>query len=211
MADQEIKRQTAYKCTIDTVNKGTLVKKQGWESNYIMTEYGDISRVNIIAVVVSKEDNNLNLDDGTGQISGRIFERPEQLQDIDIGDIVLVIGRPREFNNKIYLTIELIRKINPGWVAYRKKELSLIQKIREPKEIESMEKKVMEPKIIESTATIGSKEKISKIIRELDHGEGASTDDVLRLSKVSNGEEIISDMMMRGEIYEAKAGYIKLM
>ena len=54
-------------------------------------------------------------------------------------------------------------------------------------------------------------ERISKIIKELDRGDGASIDDVMRLSKVSNGEEIISDMMMRGEIYEAKAGYIKLM
>ncbi|MGV8141836.1 MAG: hypothetical protein ACP5NW_05330 [Candidatus Woesearchaeota archaeon] len=208
---EEIRRQTAYKCTIDTLNRGSLVKKQGWESNYMMTEYGDISRANIIAVVVGKDDNNLNLDDGTGQISGRIFERPEQIKEINIGDIVLVIARPREFNNSIYLTLELVKKISQGWVAYRKKELSLIKKVREIREVPPVEKKRSEPEIVESTTTIGSKDKISKIIRELDRGEGASTEDVLRLSKVSNGEEIISDMMLRGEIYEAKAGYIKLM
>ena len=54
MAEQEFKRQTAYKCTIATLNKGVFVKKQGWESNYLMTEYGDFSRVNIIAVIVDK-------------------------------------------------------------------------------------------------------------------------------------------------------------
>jgi RPA family protein len=211
MADQEIKRQTAYKCTIDTINRGILVKKQGWESNYIMTEYGDMSRVNVIAVIIGKEENSLNLEDGTGQISGRIFDRSEQIANINAGDIVLVIGRPREFNNKLYLTIEVVRKINPEWIAYRRKELSLIQKIRELKDINVIEKKQSEPEIIESTTTIGSKEKISKIIKELDRGDGASIDDVLRLSKVSNGEEIVSDMMMRGEVYEAKAGYIKLL
>lgn len=208
---EEIKRQTAYKCTINTLNKGVLVKKQGWESNYLMTEYGDLSRINLIAVVVEKEDSTLNLDDGSGQISGRLFERPEQLEKISVGDIVLVIGRPREFNDKIYLTLELVKKIEPGWVAYRKKELTLIQKVRESTEGLKIEKKRIEPEIIESTTTIGSKDKIAKFIKELDRGDGASIDDVLRLSKVSNGEELLSDMMMRGEVYEAKAGYIKLM
>jgi RPA family protein len=211
MAEQEIKRQTAYKCTIATLNKGVFVKKQGWESNYLMTEYGDFSRVNIIAVVVNKDNNGLTLDDGTSQTSGRLFERIDQLEKISVGSVVLIIGRPREFNNKIYLTLEIIKNIDPNWITYRKKELSLFKKIREMEDLPKVERKTLEPEIIVSTGTLSSKEKITKLIKELDRGEGASIDDVMRLSKVANGEELISDMMMRGEIYEAKAGHIKTM
>lgn len=211
MADQDIKRQTAYKCIIATLAKSTFVKKQGWESNYVMTDYGDFSRVNILGVVVSREENEINIEDGTGQISGRLFDKVEQLEKIGIGDVVMVIGRPREFNNKIYLTIEIVKVFPPGWIAYRRKELSLIKKIREMEDIPKPEKKALEPEIVESRSTLGSKERIAKLIKELDNGEGAVIDDVLRLSKISNGEEIVSDMMMRGEIYESKAGYVKLM
>jgi RPA family protein len=211
MVDQEIKRQTAYKCTIATLDKGMFVKRQGWESNYIMTEYGDFSRVNIIGVVVSKTDSEVNIEDGTGQISGRMFERTEQLEKINVGSVVSVIGRPREFNNKIYLTIEIVKKIMPEWIAYRKKELALIKKVREMENVVKTERKNVEPEIVESENTLGSKDRVAKLIRELDRGEGALIDDVIRLSKINHGEEIVSDMMMRGEIYESKAGYVKLM
>jgi RPA family protein len=211
MTEQEIKRQTAYKCTIATINKGTFIKKPGWESNYLMTEYGDFSRINIIATVVGKdENNNITLDDGTGQISGKSFENIEQLKDIVVGSIIITIARPREYNNKIYLTIEIIKLISPGWIAYRKKELTLIKKIREIEDIPK-EKKILEPEIIESERTLSSKDKIIKLIKDLDRGEGANIDDIIKLSRITNGEELISDMMMRGEIYESKAGHVKLM
>lgn len=208
---EEIKRQTAYKCSINSLNKGVFIKKQGWESSYLMTEYGDFSRVNIMAVVVSKDDTSCVLDDGTGQMNGRMFDKTEQMMPIVIGDVVMVVGRPRDFNGQIYLTIELIKKISSSWVAYRKKELSLIKKIRELNDLPQVEKKASVPEIVESKSSIGSKDKIAQVIKALDKGEGANIEDVLRLSKISNGDELISDMMMRGEIFELKAGYIKLM
>jgi RPA family protein len=213
MVEQEIKRQTAYKCTIATLNKGIFVKKEGWESNYLVTEYGDFSRVNVIGAVVSKENNSIDIDDGSGQINGRLFDNTKQLDNISIGSIVLIVGRPREFNNRIYLTIEVVKLLDPRWIAYRRKELSLIKRIRDVESVQRVEekRKVLEPEIIESTTTNGSKERIVKFVKELDTGDGAMIDDVLRLSKVGNGEELLSDMMMRGEVYESKAGRVKLM
>ncbi|MGV8086645.1 MAG: hypothetical protein ACP5N1_03370 [Candidatus Woesearchaeota archaeon] len=208
---EEIKRQTAYKCSIFSLVNGVFIKKQGWESSYLMTEYGDFSRVNILAVVVSKDDTSIVLDDGTGQISGRMFDNTEQMLPVVVGDVVIVIGRPRDFNNQTYLTIEIIKKISSSWVAYRKKELSMIQKIRTLEELPKVEKKILEPEIIETKSTLGSKDKIAQVIKALDKGEGANIEDVLKLSKVSDAEELISDMMMRGEIFELEAGYIKLM
>jgi len=211
MAEQDIRRQTAYICTISMLHKGTFVKKQGWESNYLMTEYGDFSRVNIIAAIVAEDNNTLTIDDGTGQIGGRMFENTDQLSQVSVGDIVRVIARPREFNESIYLTLEIVKKCDAAWIAYRKKELSLIKKIRELEDTPKSQTKPQEAEIVESTSTLGYKERIAKLIKDLDRGEGAVIDDVLKISRINNGEEIISDMMMRGEIYEVKAGHVKLM
>jgi RPA family protein len=210
-----IKRQTAYKCTINTINRGTFVKKTGWESSYIMTEYGDFSRVNIIAVVVGKEDSGIIVDDGTGQINARFFENNEQLEKIIIGDVVILIGKPRDYNNQLYIAAEIVKKIEHSWIEYRKHELKLVKKIRDLNSNNTTTNrptaKILEPEIVESETGLSIKERVYKTIKNLDKGNGASIEDVLKISKLQNGEEIISDMMMRGEIYEFKAGHIKLM
>ena len=213
MTDQkttEIKRQTAYKCNITSIISGVFVKKEGWESNYIMTNFGDFSRVNIIAVIVEKNANAIILDDGTGRIDARMFENTTLLEGLTIGDIVLIIGRPREFNNQIYLTLEIVRKItHPGWIAYRKKELQLIRSVRDVSTLKTTAPP--EAETVESSGTINSKEKILKVIRELDTGQGAAIDDVIRKANIRAGEELITDLLLKGEIFEIRAGHIKLM
>lgn len=209
-ASPEIKRQIAFKCNIVSLNNGVFVRKPGWESNYVMTDYGDFSRVNIIAVVVAKDENSLTLDDGTGNIVARTFDQREKFLDINIGDLVLTVARPREFNNQIYLTVEIIKKIDKTWINYRKKELNLIKKVRE---VNSLKKKEEKPEalIVENTSTVSSKERLIKIISQLDTGSGASIDDVITISKISNSEDIIQDMLLKGEIFEIKPGRLKLM
>ncbi|MGV8150481.1 MAG: hypothetical protein ACP5NV_02010 [Candidatus Woesearchaeota archaeon] len=204
----EFKRQTAFKCNINDLNKGIFVKKQGWESSYVVTDYGDFSRVNIIAVVVLKEEGAITLDDRTGQIQARVFDKTELISDINIGDLVLIIARPREYNAQKYLTIDLVKKIkNPGWIGYRKKELQLIQKIRDVSNIDTSK----DAAVVESTSTMNSKEKIISLIKELDGGEGANIDDIITFSKIRNAEDIIQDFILRGEVFEYKPGKIKLM
>src|SRR3989344_5883616 len=117
---EEFKRQTAYKCSIADLERGVFVKRPGWESSYVMTDYGDFSRVNIIALVVLKDESSITLDDGTAQIVARVFDKNEIIEDINIGDPILAIARPREYNSQIYLTLDIIRKISDmGWIAYR--------------------------------------------------------------------------------------------
>ena len=50
-----------------------------------------------------------------------------------------------------------------------------------------------------------------KTISQLDTGSGASVDDVIMISKVSNAETFLQDMIMRGEIFEVKPGKYKMM
>ncbi|HEY9702955.1 MAG TPA: hypothetical protein V6C58_10940, partial [Allocoleopsis sp.] len=203
------------KCTINTINQSNFIKKTGWESSYIMTEYGDFSRVNIIAVIVGKENSGVIIDDGTGQINSRFFENINQLENINVGDVVIIIGKPRDYNNQLYIAGEIIKKIDHSWIEYRKHELKLIKKIRDikPENINNPRPtaKIIEPEIVESETGFSIKDRIYKAIKELDKGNGASIEDVLKISKLSDGEEILSDMMMRGEVYEFKAGHIKLM
>ena len=166
--------------------------------------------MNIIAVIVAKDENSITLDDGTGQVIGRIFDNTDRLSDIDIGDLVLVIARPREFNSQLYLALEIIKKIgNKGWINYRKKELLLIQKVRNVDVLKKIEKP--EAEIVQNVSTVNSKERIIQIIKQLDAGSGTGIDDIIMLSKISNAEDIIQDMLLKGEIFEIKAGRLKLM
>ncbi len=204
----EFKRQTAYKCSIKDLNNGVFVKRPGWESSYLMTDYGDFSRVNIIAVIVGKDEGTITIDDGTGQIIARVFDRTELINDVIVGDPVLLIARPREYNAQIYLTIDLIKKINDkGWIAYRKKELSLIKKIRDTAKPEVKR----EAEEVQSESTMNSKERIISLIKELDNGQGADMDEVIRFSKIKNAEDIIKDFILKGEAFELRPGKIKLM
>lgn len=211
MADEQrtdFKRQTAYKCSIDSLNKGVFVKRPGWESSYLMTDYGDFSRVNIIAVIVGKDENSITIDDGTGQMIARVFDKTELIANVIIGCPVLLIARPREYNNQIYLTIDIIKKItDKGWIAYRKKELSLIKKVRDIARPEV--KKDAEE--VQSKSTMNSKERIISLIKELDNGQGADIDEVILFSKIKNSEDIIKDFILRGEAFELRPGKVKLM
>ena len=103
----EIRRLVAYKAKISSLLNGQYFKEEGWASNYILAEDGrKLSRVNVIGIVVAKNlDQNANygeilIDDGSAKISLRSFEKNEALENAKIGDIVLVIGRPREFGNE---------------------------------------------------------------------------------------------------------------
>lgn len=206
---EEFRRQTAFKCSIAEIKKGVFVKRPGWESSFLMTDYGDFSRVNIIAVVVDRDENSLTLDDGTGQIVARVFDKTSLLSDIQIGSPVLTISRPREYNNQIYLTLEIIKPINdPGWIAYRKKELSLIKKVRETVKPSVPAK---EAEIVESANTMTSKDRLITLIKELDSGDGADIDEIISKSKIKNAEDLIEDFILRGEVFELRPGRLKLM
>ena len=126
------KRQIAYKISIKDIFQGKYVQQEGWNPNYIESFDGKkISRVNIIGIVLSKEDNqetsykSILIDDGSGTISAKSFgEDSGILQNIQIGDPVLIIGRIKEYNSELHILIEIIKKLeDPKWIEIRKIEL----------------------------------------------------------------------------------------
>ena len=105
-----IKRMTAKKVRIYNIINGQWVKKEGMEPSYVQTTYGDqLSRVRVMGTIVSKfvaEDGNfasITVDDATDTIRAKTFKTVKPLDNAELGDIVDVIGKVREYNEEIYM------------------------------------------------------------------------------------------------------------
>jgi len=230
------KRQTAYKAQIKDIVCGDFIRAEGWNPNYIIDKYNrKISRINLISAIVdiSGKENTFNycslaLDDGTGRITARIFEEHERLKGFSVGDIILIIGRIREYGKERYILPEIIKKIhNPIWIDLRKKEIEILQKslnkklpesekVKEKKKPENNnanqeDKKVEEEEIVDMKGVSGLSEKINSIIRELDCGEGADIDEVISKSGVESCEDMINSLLLEGDIFEIKPGRLKVL
>jgi len=209
------KRQVAHKIRINDVLRGSYVKEEGeWSPNYVLVGDKKVSRVNIIAVVVSKESpensnhSNLIIDDGSGKISVRSFDGSNNFENINIGEFIMVVGRPREYLNEKYIVSEILKKVdNNRWVELRKLELeSAFGSYEEMPEERLSEKEVNEETIIDDINS-----KIFNLIKEIDAGEGADTQDVITRSNRDDAEGIITQLLERGEVFEIKPGKLKVL
>lgn len=216
------KRQTAYKIWINDLLNNNYVKQAGeWEPNYVEFNGMKVARVNLIASVVFKfksEDNNyvaLTLDDNSGSIRVKVWGEDVKLLDsFEAGDIVLVIGRVREFNNEIYINPEIVKKMDPNWELVRK--LELIKEYGKPEikiikqEVKEEVKEVVEEEVIDISES--SRQKIINLIESLSDEHGVKVDDVVKESELDENEAegIIQDLLKEGEIFQPKANFLKL-
>jgi RPA family protein len=209
---KSVERQTARIASIKELTSGKYIRQEGWNPNYILTRKNEkISRANIVGVIVTIPDNSdsVYIDDGTDKIEARSFEDKTKFNDMTIGDIVLIIGRPREYNGKVYLNCEIIKKIvNKDWLEFRKKEI-LLKNIRMPD--------IPEQIIEESLETPNRREKeepdkideILMIIKEKDKGAGCEIVEIT--GKYPKAEEIIEQLLLKGEIFEISPGKVKVL
>lgn len=211
MENTNQKRQTATITNIQTINQGTYKKEEGWDPNYIITKSGHkLFRVNLIATVISVKLNESNqvmvIDDGVDQIEVRNFDENINLENFKPQDIVLIIGKPREYGT-IYIAPEIIKIIqNPLWIKVR--SLQLKQEENYPavkKQFEVEKEQVSKPSVDFSKI---NNEELLDIIREMDSGDGVDIDELLQ--KVQN-ETLISEMIRQGDIFEIRPGRIKIL
>jgi RPA family protein len=199
----QIKRETAMICMVDDLLRGNFVRTEGWNPSYFSTELGDVSRVNLMGVVVSKEPaGGLLLDDGSGRILLRSFEGLS-FTGLDTGDLVLVIGRPRTYNEQKYVLPEIIRKINQKWGAYRQLQIEILRK-----KISPVKREVRIP-IKEDEQSVNYYQRILAFIRDLDTGSGADAEEVIKRSDAPNGDALIRKLIEEGEIFELRPGKLK--
>lgn len=236
----EVKRQTAYKCSVKMILDGNYIQKPGWDPNYIQINGLHISRINILAVAVGKEGNSLTIDDGTGQVRVVFFNEQNKLESINIGDVVIIIGRPREYDKKRFIVPEIIKVVeDKKWIEYRKLELSIQEKeLRDKnaddnslefkpvskKEFDERKEEVFAEESKKSEDESGEEEfnsgekfednyasKIISAIKKLDKGDGANINDVISHSGLEQAEKYILSLINEGEIFELRPGRIKIL
>jgi len=132
MADQQFKRNVAYKLRIGDILAGKPIIEG---ERFSFLELGDkkIVRVNVVGNVIEKFENEtektkyvfINIDDGSGQLRLKAFgaEDVEKYSDINQGDTIVVIGVLRSFNNETYIAPEIIKKYDPRYLLVRKLEI----------------------------------------------------------------------------------------
>src|SRR4030042_319255 len=173
----QIKRETAMICMIESILQGSFVRTEGWNPSYFLTDLGDISRVNIIGVVVSNE----------------------------VGDLVLIIGRPRVYNEQKYLLPEIVKKINPRWGAYRQLQLEILKK--KTRAIKKESRVILN----EKEKSVNYFQKIVEFVKDLDDGSGADVNEVIKRADAPKGEELVQKLIEEGELFEIKPGRIKVL
>ena len=137
-------REIAYRVPIALLLNGEYEKStEQYTPNYVRIGDMRISRAYIMGVVIDRYDNDTNqytgltIDDGTGKILAKLFgEDVRFAKDIQIGDLVRVVGKIRENERGRYLICEIVKKIeDKGWQELWK--LEVIDKYS--KQIESIE------------------------------------------------------------------------
>ena len=201
------KRQVAYKVWISDILNSNFMKDET-SAGYIKINEVVVSRVNLIATVVYKADQEQNLssvmiDDGTGKILLKSFENFTAFSKIDVGDMVLAVGRIREFSNEKYIMPEILKKLNDiGWMAVRKLELKyhILAEQKEEK-IDGTDKNL----------SANASEQIYTLIKKFDTGDGADIDEIIKNSDLNDAESIINRLLENGDIFEIKPGRVKVL
>lgn len=199
---QSFKRQVAYKVGISDILDAHLIKDN--MSLYIKINDVNVSRVNLISTLVYKaEDSGYAssiIDDGTGRMSLKSFEKKDIFSNVDVGDMVLVIGKIREFSNEKYIVPEIVKKVHdPAWIGVRKIELQNNMSVSEDAKEDLVEEN---PSIADD---------VFSLIRKLDSGEGVLVEDIIKEYDSDGVEKILKKMLENGDVFEITPGKIKIL
>ena len=215
------KRQIACKARVADLINGKYVKEEGWTPNYIITKQGKhISRINLIGTVISKNESEQNhqsliIDDGSGSISLRSFEKNEAINNAEIGEVIIIIGRPREYGSEKYIVPEIIKKIdNKKWINVRKVELE-IEDLK-TSELPAKEEKMIVENINDNPEeqtkeTTNNPQIIYETVKKFDSGQGVDIDDIIKKTGIKEADEIIKKFLREGEMFEISPGKIKIL
>jgi RPA family protein len=216
------KRQTAYKYRIGELLKGEYNKEEGEMGLvYVDLEGVKVSRVNIMANVVDHFDGDnysyLELDDGSGSIRVKVWgDDIKLIKDVKVGDVVLFVGRIKEYNQSRYLVPEIIKSIdNLKWLEVRNKELETLRgKIeRQVKEEIIVDKEPLkEPSVVEEQVVASTESHRQKVLSLIEKKEEYEIEDLIKDSSLTNEdvEKAVKELLKEGEIFEPRPGYLRV-
>ena len=221
------KRQPARKVWIaDVLNAKPKINEQGFKTFELKDK--ETIRVNITAGVIASYTNEegsyatITLDDSSAQIRIKAWnDDVAKTAHIEIGDVVLVIGRINSSDpgNEIFIRPEIIKKLNIPWMQLRRaelqKEFGLIQPVVTEEVVTDQQHT---PETPEETVAplegvpLAVREKVIQSIEANDIGQGSDMMTVIRNSGVPEpeAEAAINELIMEGEAFQPKPGFIKL-
>ena len=202
-------RQVAVKTNILELLNAQFEKGEGWNPTLAKLPSGtDVGRVNIMGTIVNKDAQNVILDDGTASISVRSFDQPQLFDSLEVGTIVLLIGKPRIYQEQKYIHGEICKKLTkPTWLLIRKKELS--KNLKKEASQKPLQQQKIEEEITEETP--GLNKMIYDIIKKRDTGKGAPYEIVLQEANNPQAEKIIHTLLTEGYIFEMQPGKLKVL
>lgn len=220
-------RQTAYKLWIAEIVNADYIREEGeWEPNYLNVKGIKVARVNIVGTItevftnITEDYATISLEDGTANIAVRAFKEDVKLVvGLKIGDSLLVIGRPKQYQNEVYLVPEIVKKIeNPAWMKVRKLELMQtrgnIEKKQPAIQIEATDREMREELIATAIPLQGNEGVRQKILNMLEkQGElGTDIDMLIQAEGLEEeiAEKIIEELIKEGEVYMSRPGVLKI-
>lgn len=239
--EDRITRSPAKKVRISDLLNGKYFygSKEEMKPGYVITPFGEkISRVNIIGAVVDKfvgEDgkySSITVDDGSDAIRVKSFEE-FPFEKIELGDMVRVVGRIKEYNGEIYVTYEMTEKIDDvnfelmskaeilGGLMKQKKIVDDIKLLSNQVDEVELKAYAMNTYSIDEEALsviIESKKKeidykpiVIEVIQKLDEGKGV---EIKRLFEILNLpenviEKTLNDLINEGSLYEPTIGWLR--
>ena len=241
----EKKRSVAKKVRIFDLVNGVFFhgSKVDMKPSYLITPFGErISRVNLIGTVIDmfiSEDESygsLTLDDGSASIRAKVFGNDVKLmKNISNGDLVLLIGKLKEYNGEIYVAAEVVRKLEDfNHEILRKIEIlkDLKEKKRVAEEIKNLIDQMSEEElkeyvekkygldeeclnIVRANLKVGKeidyKPKILEIIASMDKGDGVEISKIFEVVDLPERiiENVVNELLASGELFEPKPGFLK--
>jgi len=228
-----IKRSTAHRIRLKNIVNSPYEKREGFNPSVIKFNNLEISRVNVIASIVGKyltDDQNycaITLDDGSETIRVKNFgAEVGVIKELNVGDIVRIIGKVKEYNEEKYIAGEISKVLNPNWLIVNEIELSnqkqtetdssttdSINKAVETKTNSSENEEIISISSESSDSESSIKQKILQYLKNNDKGTGVIMDQIMTSLDISSEEvkNSLYELLKVGEIYEPKKGILKIL
>ena len=223
MEKGSFERYAAVKISIKDILEWSYIYESEQNSNYLLTTNNQkIYRINIVAAIIHKEQvgsiTSMLIEDGTGKIIIRWFEENESIKNTFIGNICCVVGKIRVYNNEKYISPEIFKKVDLLWLKVRSLELSakdkntILQKTNEfyeeKKEVKEQEEIVIRDTVLDTDLPF---EKLTRLIKELDVGDGVLIEKIIEKSPLENTEKMLEKMLEKGDIFQNNPGKVKIL
>lgn len=194
MSETKFIRHIAIKTTANQLCEGKYIQEDEQNPNYLLTLGGrKIHRLNLMATILSKDKNgqitSLLVDDGTGRITTRFFEESNIVNQLNIGDSILIIGRIRMYNGEKYISSEIVKRIEAKWLKVRYLELK-------DTIIENQASKQLNR---DSDTTNGD-------INASDNGNEGSNNDVNKFTDAKNGKQPVIEETNQSQTEHSAGG-----